>query len=79
MIVPKKVKRAYSITESLIGGMLARFADLVKKKRLAYVSTMMKFIQTKIMNQTMAKIVHLWVATSLSHHWVLTYPEINSD
>ena len=79
MIVPKKVKRAYSITESLIGGMLARFADLVKKKRLAYVSTMMKSIQTKIMNQTMAKIVHLWVATSLSHHWVLTYPEINSD
>ena len=48
MIVPKKVKRAYSLTESLIGGMLARFADLVKKKRLASISTMAKFIQNKI-------------------------------
>ena len=62
MIVPKEVKRVYSIIESLlIGRMLATFADLMKQKRLASVSTMMKSIQTKIMNQTMAKIVHLWV------------------
>ena len=51
MIVPKEVKRVYSIIESLlIGRMLARFADLMEQKRLASVSTMMKSIQNKTMN-----------------------------